>query len=259
MTVGPSEFGHSAGQLLVAAADVKTLVRLAEDRERVVLRLEGQEVDEVERRLIGALGAVLDLVGRVEEEAERRLVPARHPRLDPVEHAHVVELARGVGEVVEGGGERCRRFVGGDRLEHRRKVGVGLRLGIEMALEEVCVLGPRRLRGDEVVELEVEAVRQLADVAVAGIDELAAPLGHLVVGPGGGIGEHAPAGAAGGLVDGGGDAAVGQAHRAGEAGDPGAHDDDLGVVAPGTGDARQGKHARARRGSGEQLASRDAA
>jgi hypothetical protein len=236
---------------------VEPLVRLTEDGERVVLRLEGHEVDEVERRLLSALGAVLDLVGRVEEEAERRVVPARHPRLDPVEHAHVVELARGGGEVVEGGGKRCRRFVGGDRLEHRRKVDGGLRLGIEMALEEVCVLGPKRLRGNEVIELEIEAVHQLADVAVASVDELAAPLGHLVVGPGGGIGEHAPAGAAGSFVDSGGDSAVGQAHV--RPAIPAPTMTILGSSRPARAMGGRARNARPRRSSDEQLASSNTA
>jgi hypothetical protein len=251
--------GHPVGQLLVAPADVKALVRLAEDGQLVLVRLEGQEVDEVERGLVIALGAVLDVVGDVEELAERRTVPARHARLDPVEDAHVVELDCGVGEAVERGGERRRSFVGRDGVEDRREVGVGLGLRIEVPVEVECVGGAGRLRGDEVVELEVEAPRELPDVGVAGVDELSAPLGHLVVGPGGVVGEHAPSGAGRGLVDGGRNPAVGQAHRAGEPRDARPHDDDLGVVVCCTDHAWQGENACTCGGAGEHVAACDAA
>ena len=175
----PEMVGDRLGELLVPAPDVEALVRLAEDGQPGRLGLEREQVDQVERRLLGGVRAVLDRVGRVEQHPERRGVSARHPRLDPVVHAHGVEGRARVGEIVERRRERRRRLVGDDRFEHRREILVGLRLGVVVAEEPVGVLGPGRLGVEQVVEAQVEALGQLPDRPVAGVDQLAPPLGDL--------------------------------------------------------------------------------
>ena len=75
-------------QALVAAPDVVLLIRHAEDGEAFGRRLVGEQVEKIERGLLGGLGAVLDVVGDIEQTPERRGVAARHARLDPVVDAH---------------------------------------------------------------------------------------------------------------------------------------------------------------------------
>ena len=79
-------------QLLITAADVEALIRLAEDFERRWVRLKGEEIHQIERGLLRGVRAIFDGVGGVEEEAEWRIVPALDARLNPVEDAHVVEI-----------------------------------------------------------------------------------------------------------------------------------------------------------------------
>ena len=55
----PERVRDRLGQLLVAAVDVEPLVRHAEDLRSPCVRLVAEQVDEVERRLVGRLGAVL--------------------------------------------------------------------------------------------------------------------------------------------------------------------------------------------------------
>ena len=67
--------GDPFGQPLVAAADVEALVGLTEDRQRVLLRLKAEQVNQIEGRLLRRIGAVLDDVRDVEQLSERRAWP----------------------------------------------------------------------------------------------------------------------------------------------------------------------------------------
>ena len=89
---------------------------------------------------------------------------------------------------------------------------------------------------------------------MAGVDQLASPLGHLPAGEVARVREHAPADAARGLVHGRGDPAVRQLERAGEPRDPGADDGHGGIVAAGAHAPRHPERERAGGGAGEQLA-----
>ena len=144
--------------------------------------------------------------------------------------AHRVERGPGRREAVEGRRERCRGFVGHDRVEHRREIDLGLRLGVVAADEVVGVLGAAPLRREQIVERQAEALRQFPDGRVAGVDQLAAPLGHLAAGEVARVAEHPPADAARRLVHGGRDVAVGELERAGEPGDAAADDRHRGVA-----------------------------
>ena len=66
------------------------LVRRAEDAELPRTRVT-QEIQQVERALVGDLGAVLDVVGHVEQLAQRRGVAAGDAGVDPLQDRHVVE------------------------------------------------------------------------------------------------------------------------------------------------------------------------
>ena len=65
----------SAGDLIVAAAHVVLLVRLAEDPHLARPRV-AEQVEHVQRALLAGLGAVLDVVGDVEQLTELRADPA---------------------------------------------------------------------------------------------------------------------------------------------------------------------------------------
>ena len=215
-------------QLLVAAGDVEPLVRGAEDREVPRRCLIGEQVDQVERRLIPRLGAVLLVVGRVEEATHPRVVAACDEVLvrDPVVDRHLVEADPRVRV-----GEERRRVARLlhlilERLVDRLEVLVRVVRRVVVAEEPVRVRRAVRLGGDQVDGREPEALREVADRHVAGVDQLAAELRDLPVGPVAGIGVHAAAEARRRLVDGGGDALVGEGERRVQAGDAAADDCD---------------------------------
>ena len=250
---------HRLRQLLVPAADVVALVGGAEDAEVAGPGLVAEQVDQVERALVGGLGPVLDVVGHVEEHAEGRGVAARHPRFDPVVDAHRVERAAARGAQVEERRVAGVLDVAVERLVHRLEVAVRLRLRVVLAKEVIGVLRAVGHRPEQVVEREVEAFGQRLDGLVTAVDQLAAPLAHLAVAPvATHVREHAAADATGGLVDGGVDAGVLEGERRAQAGDAGTDDGDArgGGAARETGDG-EARH-RCRR-AGQELAPGDRA
>ena len=211
--------GHRLGELLVSAGDVEALIRGAEDLEVPGLRLEPEQEHEVERRLIGRVGAVLLVVGGVEQPAEVRLVPARDVLVDPVVERELVERRAGLVEAVPQrripGRVNLRLEGGVDGLEVLRRVGVGV-----VAAVEVIRLGARvRLCGENIRGGETEPLDEVQDRVVVGVDELAAVLGYLspevVVAARDerAVGVHPPAQPRRGLVDRRRHAGIGQRQR----------------------------------------------
>ena len=115
-----------------------------------------------------------------------------------------------------------------NRLPHTLEVVGDLGLRVERAVEARAHLGPVHLRAEEVVELEVELLREVPDRVVALIDQLTAVLGNLPVCERVANRPTSAADAAGGvehLTD---VAGSPQAIGAREACEAGAHDDDPG-------------------------------
>jgi hypothetical protein len=79
---------------------------------------------------------------------------------------------------------------------------------------------------EQVVERQAETLREAADCRVAGIDQLAEPLGDLLKVPVVAVAEHASADPARSLVHCAADAGVGQFERTAHAGDAGADNRD---------------------------------
>ncbi len=199
-----SALRHRDRQVRVAAGDVVTLVRLPEHAE-AARRLVPEQVDEVERRLVGRLRAVLLVVCGVEQRPEPRAEPAGNVVRDPVVHRHLVEHLTG-----------RRRAVVQRRIAGRLQLLLeGLRDALEVdgrlvrcvvgAEDPVRILGTRRLRRQKVDCGEIELLREPEDLLVPRVDELAAELGLLAVVPEvvtelGPVGVHAPADAVGRLV-----------------------------------------------------------
>ena len=122
--------GHGLRQLLIAAADVELLVRLAEDRQRVRIGLEPEQEDQVERRLLGRIGAVLDHVGDVEERPERRAMSTGNTLLDVLIDAHPIQRPPRRCVRVERGGETGGFRVGGDSVRHDQEIPIRLALRV---------------------------------------------------------------------------------------------------------------------------------
>ena len=177
---GPGGCGEAIGDQVVAAADMETLVRLAEERELGLLD-EADQVEEVERALDVGLGAVFDVVRDVQQLCELRVAPAGDRLVEVLRDRHLVELEPALREaVVEG------RVAGGLRVvapDLRRALDVcgRLREAVALAVEPGRQLDARRLGRVDVVELEVELARKPPDLAVACVDELAAVLPELPV------------------------------------------------------------------------------
>ena len=211
----------------VAADDVESLVGLAVERERSAGVAE--QVDEVERGLLGRLGSVLDVVGDVEQLAERRRVAARHAGLDPLVDAHVVEGdPLGRRDLV---GRRIARHgqVAVQRRPDRLEVAIGLVGGVVVAEEAVRVGRAVRLGAEQVDGRQVEPPGEREDRLVPRVDQLAAQLGSLAVGPVAGkvdeVGVHAAADPRRmGFVDRGADSAVLQRESRRQARDAAADD-----------------------------------
>jgi len=145
---------------------------------------------------------------------------------DPLIETHLVEhLASGGICVVERGKRRGLDLLA-QRLVDGREVAVRLARGV-ISVEE-----PERVRRvvglclDLVGHVEAEALRELQNEMVVGVNQLAAPLAHLAVRPIGGIGVHAAANARRGLVDSRGIARVLERERRGETGNSSADDSD---------------------------------
>ena len=247
--------GDRFRQLLVPTGKVEVLVRLAEDREAGAGGLAVEQVDDVERRLVVRVGAVLLRVRRVEQAAEPRAVAAGDVLLDPAVDGQPVEKAAGRRRA------GVRRRVAGrvvlvvEDLQHRLEVTVELLVRVVVAEEPVRLGRVRRLRGEHVGDDEPEAVGEREDRLVAAVDQLAAPLARLSVRPVGvgrryerAVRVHAAADPVGRrLVDGGGHACVGEGQRGGQTGDTAADD----------GDPRRRRRVRARCARESEWAGRD--
>ena len=107
--LAPQRRGHRLRDLVVAAADVVLLVGLAEQAQLALADV-AEQVEQVERALLVALGAELDVVRDVEQLPEARLDAARHALLDPLRDRHRVEHA-----AARGGDPVGRRERGGRR------------------------------------------------------------------------------------------------------------------------------------------------
>ncbi len=166
--------------LVVPAANVVLLVRLAEDT-KLPLAHEAEQVEEVQRALLGRVGSVLDRVGDVEQPAEARPHPIRDRLLDPVDDREPVELASALRGAVEERGIAGGRDVLVDLLPHLLEVVGDLGLRVGGRAKAGAHLGSVRLGAEQVVELEAELLREVADRLVALIDQLAAVLGDLPV------------------------------------------------------------------------------
>jgi hypothetical protein len=123
---------------------------------------------------LSALRSVLDVVGDVERAADPGLHPAVERLLDPVDDRHPVELPAALRRDLERGRIAGGRDVGVDLLPGRLEVVRHLLVGVRGAVEPGEQLGSVLLRLEQVVELEPEALRQLPDVGVALVDQLAA-------------------------------------------------------------------------------------
>src|SRR5829696_1151975 len=168
--------GHRLHELVVAAADVELLVGGSEQPQLALARV-AEQIEQVERALLGALGAELDGVGDVEQLPEARRAPAGHALLDPLRDRHRVQLppARR-GDRIRG---RIRR--GRDVLMDLLIDGVvvlgGLRERVRTAVEVIQRLGAVGLGLEQVVQRQVQLLGQLTELDVARVDQLAAVLG----------------------------------------------------------------------------------
>ena len=205
-------------QPVVAARDSEALVGHAGQGQPPSGRLLPEEVHEVERRLVGRRGAVLERVGDVEEPAEPRRRATRDARLDPLPDAHAVERHPRrrpglVGRLLTRRGE-----ISPEERIHRLEltIGVGDRVGSAQHVEGVLRAG--RLGGVEIQGPETEASGEPQDRLMIGVDELPAPLADLAVPPVARRVRVDPAAdLARGLVHGGGDAGIVKGQRSAEA------------------------------------------
>ena len=189
--------------------DPVSLVGHAGERQAPARRLLAEEIDEIQRRLVGRRRAVLERVRRVEEAAEPRRRAPGNARLDPLPDAHAVErhARRRPGLV---GGLLARRVeVPPQERIHGLElpVGVGDRIGGAQHVEGVLRAG--RLGRVKVEGPKAEAPREPEHRLVVGVDELPAPLADLAIPPVVRRVRVDPAtDLAGGLVHGGGNAGI---------------------------------------------------
>src|SRR6266508_2123803 len=166
--------------LIVSAPDVVLLVRRDKDSELPVTRVT-EEIEEVERALLAALGAVLDGVRDVEHAAEVRAGAPWHGLVEPVDDRHVIELPAALGvEVPQRRITRCRDVLVHllvDRVQVDQELRVRV-LGVVYVEEVLRSLG---LSLEQVVERKAELLRQLAHGRVSLVDHLAAMLRELAV------------------------------------------------------------------------------
>jgi hypothetical protein len=113
-----------------------------------------------------------------------------------------------------------------DLLPRRLDVVGHLLVAVRPAVEPAEELGPVLLGAEEVVELEPELLREVADLRVALVDQLAAVLDDLPLGEGAAEGPAAAADPIRRLVDLGLVAGLAEGVRGVEPGEPGPDDDD---------------------------------
>ena len=159
------------------------LVRLPEGAELARPHV-AEQVEQVQRALDARLGAVLDVVRDVQQLPELRRRPARDVAGDVVGDRHVVELAPTLGRARVERRVARGRHVGVDLLPDSLEVVRGLVERVGLPVEEIEVLRPVRLALEQVVRVEPELLDELAQLDVAGVDQLAAVLGDLPVGEG---------------------------------------------------------------------------
>ena len=120
-------------------------------------------------------------------------MPARHPGLDPLVEAQVVErLARGCEAVVESW-KGCRRQVLLNGAPDRIEIDVLLRGRVVATAEEVGFGRMDRLRRQQVDRRDLEPAGEPEDRLVFAVDQFAAVLAGLAVQPGRGVRVHAAA------------------------------------------------------------------
>ncbi len=221
-------------ELVVAAGDVVALVGAAPDTEAARVGLRGDQLQEGVGGLGGGVGAVLDGVRDVQERPQVAGNPAGHTGVDPVSDGRVVERDGGGVVTVPGRGGAAGLHVVLDQLPDRLEVGVRLRARVVGAVEAQDLVGPGRGGRPDRGGGESEALAEIEDGVVGGVDQLTAVLGYLALLPEPGVGRAAagvhPAADPGRvrLVDGGGDALVRQGEGGVEPGDPRADDGDPG-------------------------------
>ena len=218
--------GESIGDLVVAADDVVLLVRGAEDAELALTRV-AEQVEQVERALLGRFGAVLDVVRDVEQLPDPRFHPVLEGLLDPVDDRHVVELAASLGRDLERGRVARGGDVAVDLLPRVLDVVGHLRVGVRRPVEVAEHLRSVLLGPEEVVQLQAETGCELPDRGVALVDQLAAVLDDLALGERAPESPAAPADPVGRLVDLGVVAGIAQRVRGTQPGEAGTDDDDL--------------------------------
>ena len=213
--------------LVVAAPDVEPLVRCSEEPQPAAARV-AEQVEQVERGLVGDVRAELGVVGDVEEPPEVGVEPSRDVVREPLGDRDVIELdAARLVVVVERGVTGLRQIQFQLRIDGA-EVGDRLADRVAGAVEVEDVAGPRLLSGYHVGEGEAELSHQAAHRDVVAVDQLAAVLGDLTVGEGAPDGPDPPAEAVVRLVDHRTVPCLLQAVRADQAGEPAAdHHDRL--------------------------------
>ena len=186
-------------------------------------------------------------------------MPTRHTRRDPLVYAHLIEELPVARVAVPRRGVVGGLEVGFDDAPHGAEVGVRVVLGVVRAADVVELFRAGGLRREQVVEHQTVALGQALDRLVAGVDELATPLGDLVVRPvARAVRVHAPADSPAGLVDLEGDAVLRQVIRARHARHAATDDGDVGRATRGACRSRQRQGADGRERAPQQLTAADA-
>src|SRR5579885_1804470 len=107
----------------------------------------------------------------------------RHILFNPVIEAGVVKLVASRSIAIVQRGERGVLNLLPQDLVHRLEVAVSVLLQVILAEEEIGILRAVGLSLNQVDELQAKTLRQVLDGFVTGIDELAAPLAGLSIGP----------------------------------------------------------------------------
>src|SRR5215469_11511785 len=201
------------GQLLVPSHDMVALIRFAEDAEIARLRLKAEQVHQVQGALYIRLAPVLLVIGNIEELPHIGAVAAGDILLDPIIEAEMVKLVPGGRVAVVERGERSVLYLALQHIMHLRKVTIGGLLQVIFIEEEISVLGAHGLGLQKIDGLESKALSHLQDRFMSRIDQLAAPLAGLPVGPAGGIGVHPPSQPRRGLVNSWAVAGIGESQR----------------------------------------------
>ena len=204
-----------ARQPVVSPGDPVSLVGHAGERQVSARRLLAEEIDEIQRRLVGRRRAVLQRVRRVEEATEPRRRASGNARVDPLPDAHAVERhARGRPGLVGGLLARGVEVPPQERI-HGLELPVGVGHRIEGAQHVEGVLRAGRLGRVKVDGPKAEPPREAEHRLVVRVDELTTPL---LPGSSSSPPRSVDAAAVFGLVDGRGNAAILEGRGGGQAG-----------------------------------------